>query len=304
MNKALVTGGNGFLGHHIVRELSNRGIEVIVYDIAKSSFMDEMSEIGPIQFIEGNILDSSKLESAMEGCDTVFHTAAIANLEDALKHPVETMEVNVMGTLHCLEAARKHKVNRFVFASSVYVSGNWGSFYRISKQTGESLCKTYSNEFGLDFSIIRYGSLYGREANNWNFLYSVLKELLLSKQYTYYGSPDSLREYIHINDAARETINIANNSDFRNRSVLITGHQKMSHKEFFNMIQEILGEKLTIIFEDSDKNSHYKITPYSFEPDIPLRINLSTYIDINEGILDCLREVQMEIENGKQTKTK
>ncbi|WP_342305950.1 NAD(P)-dependent oxidoreductase [Methanolobus sp. ZRKC5] len=298
IKKALVTGGNGFLGHHIARELSNRGIETIVYDINQSSLVDEMSKTESISFVKGNILDSKKLEAAMKGCDVIFHTAAIANLEDALQHPVETMEVNVMGTAICLEAARKQKIDRFIFASSVYVGGNWGSFYRISKQTGESLCKTYSHEFDLNFSIIRYGSLYGREANNWNFLYGVLKNLLLNKEYTYYGSPDSLREYIHIADAARETVNIAINDNFKNKAALITGHQRMSHKEFFNMIQEILGRDIKIIFENKDKNSHYKITPYSFEPDIPLRVNLSTYIDINEGILDCLKEVQMEIENN------
>ena len=298
MKKVLVTGGNGFLGHHIVRELSSRGIETIVYDIAKSNFIDDMIKTGYVHFVEADILDISKLENAIEGCDAVFHTAAIANLDDAVKQPVKTMEINVLGTVNCLEAARKQNVDRFVFASSVYVGGNWGSFYRISKQTGESLCKTYCDEFDLDYSIIRYGSLYGREANDWNFLYAVLKQLLLRKEYTYYGSPDALREYIHINDAARETVNIAENSSFKNKAALITGHQKMSHKEFFNMIQEILGTNIKINFVNDDKNSHYKITPYSFEPDIPLRINLPTYIDINEGILDCLKEVQMEIENG------
>lgn len=298
MNKVLVTGGNGFLGHHIVRELSNRGIETIVYDIAKFNFIDDMMKGGHVHFIEGNILDISTLKNAMEGCDTVFHTAAIANLDDAVNQPIKTMEVNVLGTVNCLEAARKQNVDRFVFASSVYVGGNWGSFYRISKQTGESLCKTYCDEFNLNYNIIRYGSLYGREANDWNFLYAVLKQLLLRKEYTYYGSADALREYIHINDAARETVNIAKTSRFKNKAVLVTGHQKMSHKEFFNMIQEILGMNIKINFVNDDKNSHYRITPYSFEPDIPLRINLPTYIDINEGILDCLKEVQMEIENG------
>lgn len=298
MKKVLVTGGNGFLGHHIVRELSNRGIETIVYDIAKSNFIDDMMKGGYVHFVEGDILDISTLEKAMEGCDTVFHTAAIANLDDTVNQPVKTMEVNVLGTVNCLEAARKQNVDRFVFASSVYVGGKWGSFYRISKQTGESLCKTYCDEFDLDYSIIRYGSLYGREANDWNFLYAVLKQLLSCKEYTYYGSPDALREYIHINDAARETVNIVENRSFKNKAILITGHQKMSHKEFFNMIKEILGTNIKINFVNDDKNSHYKITPYSFEPDIPLRINLPTYIDINEGILDCLKEVQMEIENG------
>ena len=298
MKKALVTGGNGFLGHHIVRELSNRGIETIVYDITKSHFIDDMIKMGHVNFIEGDILDISKLESAMEGCDTVFHTAAIANIDDTIKCPVKTMEINVLGTVNCLEAAKKQNVGRFVFASSVYVGGNWGSFYRISKQAGESLCKTYFDEFGLNYSIIRYGSLYGREANEWNFLYYVCRELLTKKEHDYFTSPNAVREFIHINDASRETVNIAQIEEYKNKAVLITGHQKMTMREFFDMFQEILGYPIKINFL-TDNESHYEITPYSFEADVPVRINLPSYIDIYEGVMDCLREAQKEIE-GKQ----
>ena len=299
MNKVLVTGGSGFLGHHIVKELCSRGIETVVYDTVESNYINDYLNTGLLHFVKGDIRDISTLDSAMEGCDTVFHTAAIANIDDTIKRPIDTMDINVMGTVNCLEAARNQNVERFVYASSVYVAGNRGSFYRVSKQTGESLCKTYSEEFNLNYTTIRYGSLYGREPNHWNFLYTVLKKLLTEKEFTYYASPDAMREYIHINDAARESVNIAQSSEFRNKAVMITGHQKMSMKEFFDMIQEILGETLKINYVNDDKHNHYKITPYSFEPDMPLRINLSTYIDISEGVLDCAKEVQNEIESSK-----
>ena len=298
MEKVLVTGGSGFLGHHLVKELSNRGIETVVYDVAGSQFIDDCIKTGLVSFIKGDITDGSRLEYAMDGCDTVFHAAAIANIDETRKQPVKTMEINVLGTVNCLEIARKHDVDRFIYASSVYVGGNRGSFYRISKQTGESLCKIYFDEFDLNYTTIRYGSLYGREPNHWNFLYTVLKQLLSDGKFTYYAPPDAVREYIHVNDAARESVNIARNSEFKNKAVLITGHQRMSMKEFFDMIQEIIGGNVEIDYVEDDKSSHYKITPYSFEPDIPLRINLPTYIDISEGILDCLKEVQMEIENN------
>ena len=293
-----MTGGNGFLGHYIVRELSNRGIETIIYDISKSNFNDDIIKTGLLYFIEGDVLDISRLEFAMQGCDTVFHTAAIANIDDTVNQPIKTMEINVLGTVNCLEAARKHNVNRFIYASSVYVAGNRGSFYRISKQTGESLCKTYFNEFNLNYSIIRYGSLYGREANNWNFLYSVCKELLINKEFNYFTSSNAVREFIHINDASRETINIAQNDEYINKAVLITGHQKMTMREFFDMIQEILGYPIKINFLTNNK-SHYEITPYSFEADVPVRINLPSYIDIYEGVLDCLKQAQKEIEGNQ-----
>jgi len=299
MKKALVTGGSGFLGHHIVKELCNRRIETVVYDAVESNYINDYHNTGFIQFFKGDVRDITSLDSAMKGCDTVFHTAAIANIDDTTKHPLNTIDVNVMGTVNCLETARNQNIERFIYASSVYVAGNRGSFYRVSKQTGESLCKTYFEEFNLNYSIIRYGSLYGREANHWNFLYTVLKELLTEKEFTYYASPDAVREYIHINDAARESVNIAQNKEFLNKAALITGHQKMSMREFFDMIQEILGKSLKINYVNDDKHSHYKITPYSFEPEMPLRINLSTYIDICEGVLDCAKEVQNEIESNK-----
>lgn len=299
MTKALVTGGSGFLGRHLVRELANRKIQTVVVDQTPfNAGLCPPASRHYIQPVAGDIRDSRILIKAMKGCDLVFHTAAIAEIDDARKDPVRTMEVNVMGTVNCLEAARKNGVGRFLFASSVYTAGNWGSFYRVSKQAGESLCKSYSEDFGLNYTVLRYGSLYGRDANEWNFIRSVCQSLLETGEYTYTSSPDAIREYIHIFDAARETIRISTDPDFINKAVLITGHQRMKVSDLFTMIQEIMGKKIHINYEPVDQQRHYIITPYSFEVDIPVRINLPTYVDISEGILDCLRDTQHDIDAG------
>jgi UDP-glucose 4-epimerase len=167
--KSLVTGGKGFLGHHIVRELLKNNIETVLLDNSPSTIPIENN--GNLKCVTGDILDSDILLEAMDGCDVVFHTAALANLDVARKKPVETMEINVVGTAKCLQAAAETGVKRFLFASSIYTAGNWGSFYRVSKQAGESLCKTFYEEYGIEYTILRYGSLYGREANHWNFIY-------------------------------------------------------------------------------------------------------------------------------------
>nr|WP_319375374.1 NAD(P)-dependent oxidoreductase [uncultured Methanoregula sp.] len=298
--KAFVSGGAGFVGRYLIKELLKKGITPVVYDRID---IDTQKKLFPkscdIQFIQGDILNQSLLKKSMEGCDFVFHTAAIAEIDIARGNPVKTMEINVLGTVHCLEAARQNGVKRFLYASSVYASGNKGSFYRVSKQAGEALCKTYFEDFGLEFTILRYGSLYGRDPNHWNFMYNVCKELLLTGEFTYPSSPDALREYIHINDAARETIKIALEPDFINKSVLITGHQRLKMKEFFDMIEEILGRKITIHYAESDNHRHYVKTPYAFEVEVPTRINLSTYVDISEGILDCLKEIRNDMESQK-----
>ncbi len=298
--KALVTGGSGFLGHYLVKELVKSGIETVIFDTVINRDNFNAGEVGgKIKFVEGDILDFDALYDAMDGCRLVFHTAAIADLDAARKTPVKTMQVNVIGTTNCLESARMRKVDRFLFASTVYTAGNWGSFYRVSKQAGESLCKTYHDEFGLNYTTLRYGSLYGRDANHWNFIYGVCKALLTTGEFTYISSKESVREYIHIFDAARETVRIAQDPEFSNKAVLITGHQRMKIEEFFNMVKEIMGKEIKIHYTPAEQHRHYVATPYSFEADIPVRINLSTYVDISEGILDCLREIQKELKQDE-----
>lgn len=297
--KALVTGGAGFLGNHLVKVLLKQGIETVIYDLTEPSkfIINLQKRDAPslLTYIQGNILDRDPLESAMEDCELVFHTAAVADIDEARQIPVKTMEVNVLGTANCLEAACKFGVKRFIYASSAYTAGNRGSFYRVSKQTGESLCKTFSEEYGLKYTILRYGSLYGSESNQWNFIYSVCKSLLTTGEFTYVSSPNAEREYIHIHDASRETVRIALTEEFINKAVLITGHQRIKMEDLFFMIQEILGKELKIHYIPLEQQRHYVMTPYSFEADVPMRVNLSTYVDISEGILDCLKAVQKEL---------
>jgi UDP-glucose 4-epimerase len=301
--RSLVTGGSGFLGSYLVKELVKTNHETVVYDLSIPSKEDAReSPFSQVEYIRGNILDYQTLGKAMRDCDTVFHTAAIADIDITRKMPRQTMEINVVGTANCLEAARNAGVGRFLFASSVYTAGKWGSFYRVSKQAGESLCKTYHDEYGLNYTILKYGSLYGRDANHWNFIYTACKALLTTGEYTYISSKDAVREYIHIFDAARETVRIAGDPEFANKSVLITGHQRMKLEEFFSMLKEIIGKDVRIHFAPAEQHKHYNISPYSFEKDVPIRVNLSTYVDISEGILDCLREVQKELDRDAQHK--
>jgi UDP-glucose 4-epimerase len=276
-------------------ELLKQNIETISYDLTECSSLPFQN----VKYIVGDILDKEKLVSAMDGCDAVFHTAAVADINIVRDIPEQTMEINVLGTTKCLQAARECSIKRFLFASSVYASGNYGSFYSISKRAGESLCKVYYEEFGLGYTILRYGSLYGNDANHWNFIYNMCKELLLTGTFTYTSSPESMREYIHILDAARESVEIAWDPEFINKTVMITGHQKMKLKELFAMIEEIIGKSVEITYIPREKH-HYIMTPYSFEWDTPIRVNFSQYVDISEGILGCLNKAKIDIENEKR----
>ena len=282
--KALVTGGAGFLGRHIINQLIENGYKVIAYDLSKPESLPPN-----VEFVKGDVLNLEKLKKATKGCDYFFHCAAIADIETTRQKPIETMQVNVVGTANCLEAAKSANIKRFMFSSSVYASSKRGSFYRISKQAGEELCKEYEKK-GLNYTIMRYGSLYGRGTNDWNFVHKVCRDLLEKGEFIYYGSGEELREFINIEDAARESIRVAEKEEFSDKTVLITGHQRMRMKDFFELIAEIVTKDVKIQYK-KNTHEHYKITPYTFDENLPVRINMSRYIDVGEGILACLEEV-------------
>ena len=178
---------------------------------------------------------------------------------------MKTAQVNVLGTVNILEACRLHSVRRFVYASTVYVYSREGGFYRCSKQAAESYVEEYQRAFDLDFTILRYGSLYGPRADATNGLYRVVRDALLSGSISYDGNPDSIREYIHVEDAARASV-AALDDEFRNESVVLTGHQPMRVVDLLKMLAEILGYPEGVDFRNRAYAGHYVRTPYAYLP--------------------------------------
>ncbi len=285
MKKIFITGGSGFLGWHIKEAAKKNKIKVVVYD----THVPSKKEDG-VTYIRGDICDIKKMKRALKGCDTFFHIAAIADIGETRSKPVETMDVNVVGTAKCLLVAKSSGVKHFVFASSAYAAGNLGSFYRVSKLASENLCKTFSEEYGLPFTIVRYGSLYGLRATKSNSIYQLCEAVIKGKSFEHYGTEEDIREHIHVEDAARETINIAKTKKYKNKTVFITGHQRIYMKDLFGIVGEIVGKKIKINYLKAVNHRHYKSTPWSFQPDIPIRINMKDYVDISEGIHSCLQD--------------
>ena len=128
--RIVVTGGSGFLGSHIADALSNAGHQVTIFDRAPSRWLRPDQAM-----ITGTVLDAGMARAALKDCDVVYHLAAVADIDEALDTPRAAVEVNVMGTLNLLEAACELGLKRFVFASSIYVYSNQGSFYRTTKRS-------------------------------------------------------------------------------------------------------------------------------------------------------------------------
>ena len=126
--KALVTGSSGFIGSHIVDELKKNKIQVVLFDSVPSKYnLDNDKEI------IGDLLNIDDIKRAAEGCDVIFHLAAQADIQLSSETPLETVKNNIIGTQNLLEVARTNQINRFIFASTIYVYSKLGSFYKVSK---------------------------------------------------------------------------------------------------------------------------------------------------------------------------
>lgn len=291
--RVCVIGGSGFLGSHVADQLSAGGHEVVIYDRKPSPWLQD----GQAMQV-GDLLAIDLLQEAVKGCDAVYNFAALADLNDALDKPVETVKVNVLGNVNVLEACRLQGVKRFVYASTVYVYSREGGFYRCSKQASEHYVEEYQKVYGLDFTILRYGSLYGPRADESNGLYRIVKQALETGVLRYEGSPDSLREYIHVEDAARASVE-ALNEDFRNQSVVLTGQEPMRVLDLLEMLAEILGLKNPVEFIPGEHTGHYVRTPYAYQPKLGYKYAPPMHVELGQGLLQLIDSVCV-MENAKR----
>lgn len=293
--KILVTGGAGFLGSHVADALSDAGHEVAVFDSKPSSYLrDDQS------MIVGDLLDVQAMDKALAGKEVVYHFAGIADIDECADKPVETARVNIMGTVQLLDLCVKHNIKRFVFASSAYVFSESGYFYRTSKRACESFIEDFAHRFGLKYTCLRYGSLYGPRADHRNSIYRLLRQAITEGRITYKGQGDEQREYIHAFDAARSSVEVLA-PEFANQNVILTGMERMRYRDLLEMIQEIFGGRIELDIIPSNRKAHYKLTPYSFTPKLGRKFVNNPYVDFGQGILECLNELHSDVieENGE-----
>jgi UDP-glucose 4-epimerase len=296
MKKVIVFGGSGFLGSYVADELTRRNYDVTIADINKSSYIQKNQK-----FEKVNILDIENIKEIIRDAHIVYNFVAIANLEDAIHDPIEAFNINVMGNLNLLEACRTNpNIERFVYASSAYALSNEGSFYGISKHSSEKLTEEYYKRYGLKYTVIRYGSLYGERASHNNYIYNLLEKALMTGELSFKGDGQDLREYIHAADASKLSVDILEDTQYENEHIILTGIEKLKRIDLLTMINEIMRNKL-VINQISDENmGHYKITPYTFHPTTAKKLVANPYIDLGQGLLECLHVIHDQLDKSSQ----
>jgi len=285
--KTLVTGSSGFVGREVVKLLRWQGDEVIEYDISHGE----------------NILDKSLLMQAIvdQNIGAIIHLAGTAHLEQCAAFPDKAVETNIMGTINLIElCCRSGNKAKLIYISSSYVNSREGGIYRITKQTCEELIKEYHKNYGLRYTIVRCGSIYGAGADENNYLYQIIKGVLESDRvFVCEETGQETREYIHVSDVARGIDDSLRHFQNENETVLLSGLHPYSTDDIISLINEITGKNVDVKYNNQRRKNHYTFTPYALKENPCTKLVFDKYVDLGAGLLEMIEEVKNELGNSR-----
>ena len=230
----LVTGGSGFIGSHIVDKLIDNNISVKVFDVRKPHRKDT-------EFIKGDITSFEELNAAMRDVEYLFHIAALSNINKVVENPLKAVDLNIMSTAKVLEAARNSQVERVIYASSYFVDSGRGHIYTTTKEASEMLCKDYYSLYGLPFTILRYGTVYGPRSRGEDVISIFVKKALFHQPLTIYGNGNQSRNFIYVEDLAEG--NVATLKDVAgNKTYNLEGMRPITVKEVAETVKKLIGD--------------------------------------------------------------
>jgi UDP-glucose 4-epimerase len=298
--KVLITGGAGFIGHHLALHLSSLGYEVLCLDNLSRSSPEVVKTLrsSNIDLIVADVLDINSLELIMSRFkpEVVIHTAALVSVEESVRKPEDYFRCNVLGTLNTVRVSTNYGVSRFIYLSSAAVYGdpiklpvseehplNPKSPYGLSKLIGEEVVKLYHRMYGLEYVILRLFNVYGpRQSLNpysgviTKFIDRVCKGL----PPVIYGDGTQTRDFIHVLDVCRAT-QLSISTEYVNEVYNIGSGKPLSINELANLIIRI---------------SKLELRP-TYEPSRPSDIRHS-YADISKAVKYLGFKPSVSIEEG------
>ena len=280
--KILIIGGLGFLGKRIYDLLSKKYKNVTILD--NKNISDKKN------YIKGDINNFKFLKEKLKNYDVVYHLAGLSNLDTAYKNPIDTSKTNITGTVNVLEACKINKIKKLIFGSTMYVSGQHGSFYRCSKSACEDYIKEYRYRYNLKYTILRFGSLYGPGSNEENGLYRIVLGAINNKKVIYYGDLNAQREYIHVDDAAKASSDCLKRFD--NKIINITGNQSLKVTDLLEIVREILNIKNKIKVINKKQKGHYTMVPHNYDEPLVMKYSINPFVDLGEGIKSLIKYIK------------
>jgi UDP-glucose 4-epimerase len=258
MARAVVTGGSGFIGSHVVDALVDAGHSVTVLD---HRVRPHRTDVG---YEDVDLMDLSSVLAATKGADHVFHLAAVSNVNYAYKYPVYTTALNVVGTANVLEAVRVNGTGRVYLASTVWVYNGApavdsvdestpfyldgaGHIYTSTKMASEMVCHNYGRLYGVPFTVLRYGIPYGPRMREELLIPIFIKKALAGQPLTVSGKGEQYRKFVYVRDMAeahvRAMADVAAKQTYN-----LEGSRKVTVLEVAEGIRKVLGDSVKIEF--------------------------------------------------------
>ena len=265
-NKALVTGGAGFIGSHLVEALVSAGCRVAVLDNLSSGSLSNLEPVkDQIDFHENDIRQLEVLTDVTQGCDVIFHLAAVVAVQQTIQDPVESAMVNDIGTINVLEAGRRCGVRRFVLASSCAVYGDDprlpkdetmpavpASPYAVHKLAGEHQVRVYSELFGLKTASLRFFNVFGPRQNP-SSPYSGVISIFMARAVAdqapvIYGDGRQSRDFVYVKDVVKALMLAAGSNDAAAGPINIGTGSAVTINRLWDLIASLADRHATPVY--------------------------------------------------------
>lgn len=310
--KILVTGGAGFIGSHIVKQLVGQNHEVVVYDLEKPSAISHQSSAGEekaesrgltadsLTFIQGNVKDTELLKKSLGGIDAVIHMASFIAVEESVKNPLKYIDNNVLGTASLLLSMREAGVKKIVFSSSATVYGEPKTLplledaplsaanpYAASKIAMEALCESFNKTDGFDVTILRYFNPYGPGENHNPETHAIpnfIKAGLEKKPVPLYWKGEQIRDFIYVEDLADAHIRVlGDNGEGGGYRIFNVGSESGTKIiDVVNLLSDILGYNLRV--EDLGDRRGDVMANYASSQRLKDATGWEAKVDLEEGL--------------------
>lgn len=266
MSRFLVTGGAGFIGSNITEKLIKDSHFVRVLDNFSSGKMENLSFAHELratsyELVRGDIRDKATCDKACAGIDYVLHQAALRSVPKSMKDPDSYNDVNIQGTLNMLQAASKHKIKRFVFASSSSVYGDVDKFpekedflpklispYALSKLTGEYYCKIFSEFFNVETVCLRYFNIFGpKQALDDEYAVVIPKFIhciLHDEQPPIFGTGKQSRDFTYIDNVVQANILAATTPNIKHEVFNVANGKDNTVLQLVDSLNKIIGKNI------------------------------------------------------------
>jgi UDP-glucose 4-epimerase len=256
-----VTGGAGFIGSNLVAGARRAGDEVVVLDDLSSGYRANLPADAGVRFVEGDVRDPAAVADAISGCEVVFHLAASVGNKRSIDHPVLDSEINVIGTLRVLAAARTAGVRKVVASSSAGIFGELktspiredhptvpDSPYGASKLCAESQCLVFGKLHGVETVCLRYFNVYGpnqRFDAYGNVIPIFVFKMLAEEPITVFGDGEQTRDFVNVHDVVQANLGAAAARGVSGAFNIGSG-TRVSINNLVNLLSETIGRPAVV----------------------------------------------------------